>query len=494
LNKSSKIALSTGITGALAVIILAIAGVFGPPDPILLGNNTLESQHDSVALGQSEAFQLTALISGSATTLNLYVDSDNTAKSAIVGIYTTRRNNPNVLISSGEISSLSNGAWNTAKISSVNLVKGTTYWIALLGKSGTLHFLDRNNGSCSSVSSVQTRLSTLPETWRTDVRYSSCPVSAYVEGNEEVSTMPTETTKTTPTETTKTETTKTETTPPTETVTTPPPPPVEEKPGSTEINCINVPSKCGYPDATNSGVEAGTTLKSTNNYSDSTSGSTVKDMNVNGELDIEANNITVENVEIQASGGSGSHGVYIPKGVTGVVFNHVTCHGSNVQYCIFNGGSNTTIKNSYLYGCGECMNGSGTVENSFFNVTANISGEHYEDIYDGGGNGNLIVNHDTMLNPQGQTATVFASTDFGNQNTLTISNSLLAGGGYTIYGGTSCTTGGCGKVIGPVTISDNRFSKKYYPDSGYYGLFAYFNETVTKFSGNYWDNNLEPIS
>lgn len=487
MNKSSKIALSGGGLAALVAIILAAVGVFGPSDPILLGNNILESQHDSVSLGQSEAFQLLALTSGNTTTFNLYVDSSNTAKSAVVGIYSARRNNPNILMSSGEISSLNNGTWNSAKISSIKLVKGTTYWIAILGKGGTLHFLDRNNGSCSSVSSAQTTLATLPGTWRTDIRYSSCPVSAYVDGNAEVST--------TPTETTKTETTKTETTPPTETVvTTPPPSPVEEKPSSTQTNCISVPSACGYPDSSNSGVESGVSLKSSSNYSDSTSGSTVKNISVNGELDINASNITVENVEIQASGGSGSHGVYIPKGVTGVVFNHVTCHGSNVQYCIFNGGSNTTIKNSYLYGCGECMNGSGTIENSFFNVTANISGEHYEDIYDGGGNGNLIVNHDTMLNPQGQTATVFASTDFGNQDTLTISNSLLAGGGYTIYGGASCTTGGCGKVIGPVTISNNRFSKKYYPNSGYYGLFAYFNESVTKFSGNYWDNNLESIS
>lgn len=473
----------------IITIVLAVAGAFGSSDSILLGNNTLESQHDSVALGQSEAFQLTALTSGSTTNFNLYIDSNNTAKSAIVGVYSARRNSPNILISQGEISSLKNSDWNTTKISSIRLVKGKTYWIALLGKGGTLHFLDRNNGSCSSISSAQTSLVTLPGTWRTDIRYSSCPVSAYVSGTSETSTTPTETTKTI---TTPTETTKTETTPPTETVVTTPP--VEEKPSGTKTNCINIPSACGYPDSSNSGIEVGATLKSSGDYSDSTSGSTVKNMSVNGELVINASNIIVENVEIQASGGSGSHGVYIPKGVTGVVFNHVTCHGNNVQYCIFNGGSNTTIKNSYLYGCGECMNGSGTVENSFFNVTANISGEHYEDIYDGGGNGNLIVNHDTMLNPQGQTATVFASTDFGNQDTLTISNSLLAGGGYTIYGGTSCTTGGCGKVIGPVTISNNRFSKKYYPNSGYYGIFAYFNESVTKFSGNYWDNNLEPIN
>ncbi len=74
-----------------------------------------------------------------------------------------------------------------------------------------------------------------------------------------------------------------------------------------------------------------------------------------------------------------------------------------------------------------------------------IPEEHYEDIYYGGGAGPLIVNHNTMLNPQGQTAIVFASVDFGDQTTLTITNNLMAGGGYMIYGGAS---GSGGKVVG----------------------------------------------
>ena len=122
-----------------------------------------------------------------------------------------------------------------------------------------------------------------------------------------------------------------------------------------------------------------------------------------------------------------------------------------------------------------------------------ISGEHYEDIYYGGGEGSLIVNHDTMLNPQGQTATVFASNDFGDQTTLTITNNLLAGGGYTLYGGASCTTSECGAVKGPVTVTGNRFSSTYYPESGYYGIGAYFNNAVTTWSGNFWDDTLKSV-
>jgi hypothetical protein len=270
--------------------------------------------------------------------------------------------------------------------------------------------------------------------------------------------------------------------------------PKEEPSGKT--NCIDDPSACGYPDATNTGVPAGTTLtKRSGEVSVTEAGTTVKDLDVTGEILVEANNTTLEDDEVLANAGSGNRGIYIAPGVTGTVIDHVTCHGegSGTQYCVFNKDSSTMIEHSYLYDCGECLNGPGTIAESFFDVTAVISGEHYEDIYYGGGEGPLIVEHDTLLNPQGQTATVFASTDFGDQTTVTISDNLLAGGGYTLYGGTSCTTGECGAVKGPFTVTGNRFSDKYYPESGYYGVGAYFDAAVTTWSGNFWDSTLETI-
>ncbi len=250
------------------------------------------------------------------------------------------------------------------------------------------------------------------------------------------------------------------------------------------------------PDATNTGVPAGTKLTSQSGEASVThAGTTVKDLAVTA-IAVDANNTTLEDDEVTAAAGGGNRGIYIAPGVTGTVIDHVTCHGAGkgTQYCIFNKNSSTKIEDSYLYNCGECLNGPGTITDSFFDVTAVISGEHYEDIYYGGGEGPLIVNHDTMLNPQGQTATVFASTDFGNQTTLTITNNLLAGGGYTLYGGTSCTTGGCGAVKGPVTVTGNRFSNKYYPEGGYYGIGAYFDDAATTWSGNVWDSSLKGVS
>ena len=205
----------------------------------------------------------------------------------------------------------------------------------------------------------------------------------------------------------------------------------------------------------------------------------------------------VDGTQAGCSSPCGGKGIWVKPGVTGTVIQDVTCHGgaptgANVtEFCIQSNDSSTQVTRVHLYNCTTCMAGPGTWSSSFVDQeSAEIPKEHYEDIYYGGGAGPLIVNHDTMINPQGQTAVVFASVDFGNQTTLTITNNLMAGGGYMIYGGGS---GSGGKVIGPVTVTGNRFSRRYFANGGYYGVDAYMNNAVTEWSGNYWDETLKPV-
>jgi hypothetical protein len=274
----------------------------------------------------------------------------------------------------------------------------------------------------------------------------------------------------------------------------------------TQTNCIRVPSACGYPDATNTGVPAGTGLSSkSGDMTVTSSGTTIKDIALEGTIDVDANNTTIEDSEITVDGTQkgcsspcGGKGIWIKEGVTGTIIRHVTCHGGaptgeNVtEFCIQNNDSSTKVSYVHLYNCTTGMVGPGEWSNNFEDQTGEeIPEEHYEDIYYGGGEGPLIVNHNTMLNPQGQTAVVFASVDFGDQTTLTITNNLMAGGGYMIYGGGS---GSGGKVLGPVTVTGNRFSRKYYPEGGYYGVDSYMEKAVTTWSGNIWDETLKSVS
>jgi hypothetical protein len=687
----------------------------------LIGDSAVETRVDSLRAGHAKAFSLQASTSGTGELVHLYVDSHDSARTLTVGMYSDAAGTPGSLLSTGSISNVQIGAWNTVLLAPTSLVGGKTYWLAVLGESGTLRVRDRSNGPCPSQSDAQFNLKALPSSWSAGAGSSSCPLSAYVSGASLIldpppPIEPVETTppveKTPPVETTPPVEKKipVETAAPTaafayaptsptvgqavkfdatsstcadgpctyewsddgssvrpstplwplgsgQTMSftfheigtkyvrlvitdaagrsatvehnvavaaeSPPPAPPATAPSDTtaptvsgtaqvgqtltankgawggsapmsysyqwqregttniagatgssyvpasadaghkldvvvsasnsvgkasasssetpmvakeavkevakeepkevikeepkeepkevtkegagsQTNCIKVPSACGYPDATNTGVPAGTALTArSEDISVNTSGTTIKDLALEGTISVEANNTTIEDSDItvngtqgSCSGSCGGRGIWIKPGVTGTVIQDVACHGgalsgSNVtQYCIMSNDSATTIKSLHAYNCTECLAGPMNLSDSFINESdATIPQEHYEDIYYGGGAGPLIVNHNTMLNQQGQTAVVFASVDFGNQTTLTITNNLMAGGGYTIYGGGS---GSGGKVVGPVTITGNRFSREFYPAGGYYGIASYMNEAVTNWSGNVWDETLKP--
>jgi hypothetical protein len=182
--------------------------------------------------------------------------------------------------------------------------------------------------------------------------------------------------------------------------------------------------------------------------------------------------------------------VFIAPGVTGTLIEDTTIHGQDtgnnaVEYANQNGGdSSTTALRVDLYNCTECYLGPGTLRNSYADVSAVVAGSHYEDTYYGGGDDALTIDHDTLLNPQPQTAAVYTYSDFGQVTNLTISNSLLAGGGYTIYGGGSTATG--------VTVTNNHFSRIYYPNGGHFGLSAAMNWDATDWTANIWDDSGHP--
>ncbi|HZE18067.1 MAG TPA: hypothetical protein VE197_21550 [Mycobacterium sp.] len=235
-----------------------------------------------------------------------------------------------------------------------------------------------------------------------------------------------------------------------------------------------------------------------------TSGTTVSGLALNGTIFVEADNTTVRDSDITVDGSQagcsspcGGKGIWVKPGVTGTVIEDVTCHGGAptgedvTEFCIQSNSATTKVERVHFYNCVTCMAGPGEWRDSFVDQTgAEIPGNHYEDLYYGGGAGALVVDHDTMLNPQGQTAVVFSSVDFGDLTGVTIADNLMAGGGYMIYGGQS---GSGGEVLGPVSVTGNRFSRKYFPNGGYYGVDAHMKASVTTWSGNYWDETLAPV-
>ena len=272
--------------------------------------------------------------------------------------------------------------------------------------------------------------------------------------------------------------------------------------GGQQTNCVSHPSACGYPDATNAGVPAGTQLApESGTISANVAGQTISNIDLTGgTIVVAANNVTIKDSRITTGNGqlNGESAVDIKPGVTGTLVEDTTMQGSNcTSSSLFAGvmnesGDQQTLLRDYGACLDDILHGSGTIKDSYSIDNATIPSDHYEPVAYDGGDGAITIIHNTLLNPHDQTAAVFVTCYFGPVTTEIIDNNLMAGGDYVIYGPEG--NGACNSQTGHQEVVGNRFSKVYFPAGGQYGVDAYFQSGNTTWSDNYWDENLAPAS
>ncbi len=147
---------------------------------VLLGEDAVESEYDSLATGQAEAFRLRSHVSGAAGAVHVFISWRNAASTLVVGLYSDANGHPGVLLSTGSAPASRAETWTAVPISRLELLAGRSYWLAVLGRGGVLRYRDRWRGPCPSETSAQTSLGTLPLAWKTGTLYQDCPASAYV--------------------------------------------------------------------------------------------------------------------------------------------------------------------------------------------------------------------------------------------------------------------------------------------------------------------------
>lgn len=463
----------------------------------LLGSRTLGRGVVHQPANHAEAFSYTARSSGTAKSIGLYVQARSRRTRLHVAIYSNRRGRPRFRLTAGSATRLRRRAWNQIPVHGAHLIAGRRYWLVVLPKRGKVALRHRRTRACARADRRQPAMRNLPRRWKSRAVRKGCHMSAYVRGASHVAAPPTRGSGPTAPGS-------------------PAPPSPPSPPASQTKNCFATPSACGYPDSTNSGASAGTATVAKSGDQRISSPGTYTGWNVtNGSVEISASNVTIKDFVVTNSGDT-SHDVLIDPGVSNVTIEDSTLRGAAanraLQYAVQNAAGSSVIGvRLNMYYCTECWSGPGVLKDSYANANGVIAGSHYEDIYYGGGGGALIVSHDTLYNPQSQTAVIFTKGDFGDITAVRITNNLLAGGGYTVYGGLS----GSGNVVGPVSVTGNRFgrclgsskydgygytcsggsdSHGYYPHSGYYGVAADFRNAVTTWSGNYWDDNLAAVS
>jgi hypothetical protein len=283
--------------------------------------------------------------------------------------------------------------------------------------------------------------------------------------------------------------------------------------------CFAKPSACGYPDATNTGVPAGTALTPAASRTITTAGTVISGLEITGPVTVAAKNVTIKNSRIAISkGGNGSYGLILNNGASNFTIEHSEIVGpagesNGLESAVWNhyGNPGVVARSDYFHHCADCWEGPGTFEDDYMVVDAGYSGSHNEDIYVCGAA--VDVEHSTLLNLYHQTATVFGDTASCGGNTFEVKNSLLAGGGFLVYPQANATS-----ATGTMNVSNNRFARcrsgenydkstggtycnsqsgdanGYYPYGGFYGVAAYyFGGAGNVWTNNVWDDSGKPV-
>ncbi len=292
---------------------------------------------------------------------------------------------------------------------------------------------------------------------------------------------------------------------------------------TTTNNCFAVPSSCGYPDATNTGLNVpisagglgGDTSKLTKSGSITVSDPTatasnptvISNKDVTGTISINSSNVTIENTRVTStdtcgsSDACGNYQIIIQAGLSNIKINNVdlaAASGATCEHDIRNLGSTIKVSNTYMHGCDSNLYSTGntTFNDDYGIAKIAIKNDHIENIYID--DSTFSAEHSTLLNPVDQTAVIFGNVGGGSggacKNKLTVDKSLLSGGGYVLYPCGNASSGGSSSV----SVTDNRFaqcisskcpdSNGYFAGGGSYGhLTAYY--FGGPWTGNVWDND-----
>ncbi len=270
-------------------------------------------------------------------------------------------------------------------------------------------------------------------------------------------------------------------------------------------DCIMVPHACGFPDATNTGVPNGTALRTVPGQVSSgpgwhfdpgggyvvvtARGTVLSGLSIPRSLVIDASDVTVQDVRVV----TGEYFGISLRHTTGVTIEDSTISGQNLTSGrvdsaiddVFGDSTGIVIKNDNisLFRTGVQVS-TGLIADNYIHDPGYIPGDHTNGIYVAGTTEPLAIYGNTISNDLGQTDDINLDASSSGQdvaNKIVVDN-MLAGGGYSIYGG-----GARNDRTSNIVIENNEFGQLYYPQGGKYGPVAFFNLTG---SGNVWSGNV----
>ena len=293
--------------------------------------------------------------------------------------------------------------------------------------------------------------------------------------------------------------------------------------GGRRTSCFATPEPCGYPGVGDAGVENCSALPNSSGTKTITTSETIENTDITGYVVVDASGVTLNHDCVVFNGGeaAGSAAVVLESAASDFTISNTTVRADNTTSDSFE----EAIRNNHsdagavasrdrLEDCAECIHQLWTLSESYVlaNGRAAAAGVHTEDWWFD--NNTIAANDDTLLNPAQQTAVIFAESSGACEDHETVTNSLLAGGGYLLYFCTHSTSAGSSTI----EIRNNRVARcataeEYVSDTGgyqcrggsdahgYWPRGGYFGVVGTHYTGsgqvweqNVWDNDLQTIA
>jgi hypothetical protein len=229
-----------------------------------------------------------------------------------------------------------------------------------------------------------------------------------------------------------------------------------------------------WPASGNTGVPAGIALRTHRGDLDiNVAGTVIDGMLVTGSIIVQAPNVTIRNTRIAPS--------------------------ATTYWAVRQLAPNLTIEDSEIAGGGVAQSGvsqesTGLVvarcavhdvfSGAVLGTRASVKDSSFHDLSIGvssqGNVSDITVRHDSITANAGGDAAVGLYANAGPLVGVTIQDNLLAGGGYTVYGG-------AGTGSHDIRMIGNRFSRSLFPRSGSYGPVTGWDAHA---SGNTWTDNV----
>ena len=214
-------------------------------------------------------------------------------------------------------------------------------------------------------------------------------------------------------------------------------------------------------------------------------------MQLNGTLDIEANNVTVQNSILTGTSWWGVQLGVTNTSATGLKLLHdklLTVAGQGpdsggYDYGVSPGhGGAIEVGYSDISGYKDGVDiSTGSIHDSYIHNLSQFSGAHTQAVYVYAGGSGVQITDNTLINDTPismSTAAIYIAPDSGHQNNVTVTGNKLAGGALTLYGGDSSATN--------IVVKNNVFSTIIFSSGGYYGTDGYWQAGN---SGNIWSGN-----